>query len=66
MDVAHLALRVAQNGALRRNAPQVEAGAAAFRSLQMVIAEGRMFETREAEAPGTLPPAGNRRDSIRT
>ena len=29
---ANLALRVAQNGALRRNAPQVEAGAAAFRS----------------------------------
>jgi imidazolonepropionase-like amidohydrolase len=48
------------------DADPMQAGAAAFRGLQMVIAEGRMFETREAEAPGTLPPAGIRRDSIRT
>jgi hypothetical protein len=49
---ANLALRVAQNGALRRNAPQVEAGAAAFRSRAPLDAWTKLahslFQTNEA------------------
>jgi hypothetical protein len=49
---ANLALRVAQNGALRKNAPQVEAGAAAFRSRAPLDAWTKLahslFQTNEA------------------
>jgi len=49
---ANLALRVAQNGALRRNSPQVEAGAAAFRSRAPLDAWTKLahslFQTNEA------------------
>jgi len=49
---ANLALRIAQNGALRKNAPQVEAGAAAFRSRAPLDAWTKLahslFQTNEA------------------
>jgi cytochrome c553 len=49
---ANLALRVAQNGARRKNAPQVEAGAAAFRSRAPLDAWTKLahslFQTNEA------------------
>ena len=49
---AQFANQVAQNGALRRNAPQVEAGAAAFRSRAPLDAWTKLahalFQTNEA------------------
>jgi cytochrome c553 len=49
---ADLAIRIAQNGAMRKNAPQVEAGAAAFRSRAPLDAWTKLahslFQTNEA------------------